>query len=366
MEDRSLRRRTDNDGIAEFRANKIYDGYDVYINHRVALKPHHSPHNIINPIKIKAKIICAANEVAILLGTFNGESFLKHQLRSIKCQSHKHWTIIASDDHSFDNTYKILCDYCHHKMMGKSHPFRLSKNVGFRQNFLALLCSPNIEAPYYAFCDQDDVWEKDKLERALNWLSKIDPEVPAIYCSRTLNIDENNNEIGESTEFQKPPSFANAMVQSLAGANTMVFNHAVKKLAVTAGTDVDIASHDWWLYLLVSGAGGVINYDSVPTVRYRQHGTNFIGANNSMLARLSRLHMLLKGQFKHWNDGHIASLERVEHLLTNENRAIFNSFKDTRTASWFGRILGIRQAGLYRQTLLGQIGLFFASILNKI
>jgi hypothetical protein len=55
--------------------------------------------------------------------------------------------------------------------------------------------------------------------------------------------------------FVFPPSFRNALVQSIAGGNTMVFNVALKRLIENAGP-LDVPSHDWWVYILVTGSGG--------------------------------------------------------------------------------------------------------------
>ncbi|HNR51690.1 MAG TPA: NAD(P)-dependent oxidoreductase, partial [Deltaproteobacteria bacterium] len=83
------------------------------------------------------------------------------------------------------------------------------------------------------------------------------------------------------------------------------------------------ASHDWWVYLLVSGAGGTVFYDSWPSVRYRQHGSNLVGGNVGSKARLRRFVKLLEGRFRSWNAMHCRALQEVEFLLTPENREIF-------------------------------------------
>jgi len=83
---------------------------------------------------------------------------------------------------------------------------------GFVANFLSLTCKASIEADYYAYSDQDDVWESDKLERAVRWLQTVPENIPALYCSRTRLVDAENNEIGLSPLFSKPPSFANALI----------------------------------------------------------------------------------------------------------------------------------------------------------
>ena len=117
---------------------------------------------------------------------------------------------------------------------------------------MSLLSDADIVGDFFACCDQDDVWWPDKLERALQWLHTVPEHVPAVYFSRTRNVDASGNIIGCSPLFRRPPNFRNALVQSIGGGNTMVFNRAARELLVAAGP-VDVASHDWWTYLLVSG-----------------------------------------------------------------------------------------------------------------
>jgi len=211
--------------------------------------------------------------IAILLCTMQGQSYLPEQLESILWQTYKFWTIWASDDGSSDGTHSILADY--QRRLGEG---RLSIHSGpaegFVANFLSLTCNAKISANYYAFADQDDVWEQDKLLRAVQWLGTIPVHTPALYCSRTCNVDVNNQCIGYSRLFLKRPSFANALVQSIGGGNTMVFNDAARNLLHAAGADVNVVAHDWWAYLVVSGHGGQVFYDARPNVRYRQHGAN--------------------------------------------------------------------------------------------
>jgi glycosyltransferase involved in cell wall biosynthesis len=236
---------------------------------------------------------------------------------------------------------------------------------GFAANFLRLSCARDIEADYFAFCDQDDIWEPDKLRRALAWLTQIDPRTPALYCSRTHLIDEHGNTVGYSPLFSKAPHFRNAIVQSIAGGNTMVFNAAARELLVKAGRDVDVPSHDWWLYILVTAMGGAVRYDCHPTVRYRVHNANAVGANHSLRARLTRIWLLLNGNLRTWTDKHVAALLPLLPDISPEGKRILLDFLNARRANAFRRLLHIYVLKIYRQTAMGNIGLFFAFLLRK-
>lgn len=308
-------------------------------------------------------VVSAGPCVAILLGCYNGAEHLEAQLESIAAQTYTNWVLLASDDGSADATRAILDRFrlCHgsERVHVRSGPQK-----GFLANFLAMACRPSFEAGFYAFCDQDDVWEPTRLERALGF---IEPSavVPALYCSRTRLVDDLDRVIGHSPEFRREPCFCNALVQSIAGGNTMVFNEAARQLLVAAGDQVEVASHDWWLYLLVSGAGGRVIYDAWPSVRYRQHGGNLIGGNVGWRARLTRLRRLFEGRFSRWNNMNCVALGECVELLTKENRAIFELFRRSRSDRLSARLCGIFRSRVHRQTTIGNIGMYVAVFIGK-
>lgn len=308
---------------------------------------------------------CDHPSIAILLCTMQGKSYLKEQLDSILHQSYRYWTLWVSDDGSNDGTHQILESYQSQLGMEKLS-IHSGPAEGFAANFLSLTCNASIIADYYAYADQDDVWEKNKLTRAVRWLKTVPAHVPALYCSRTCNVDINNQQIGFSRLFQKPPSFANALVQNIGGGNTMVFNEAARNLLRSAGFDVTVVAHDWWAYMVISGCGGRVFYDSQPSVRYRQHGANLIGANNSFADSLARVKLLLGGRFKIWNDTNIKALEGIRGKLTPENQIILDQYSRARHSSFFLRLLLLKRSGVYRQTLIGNLGFIAAAIFNKI
>jgi glycosyltransferase involved in cell wall biosynthesis len=305
------------------------------------------------------------SQVAVLLCTKQGEPHLAEQLDSIIGQSHPDWTIWASDDNSSDGTLDVLSTY--QKSLGTDR-LRIAKgpNQGYARNFLSLACNANISADFYAYSDQDDVWMPDKFKRALDWLNTVPAHVPDLYCGRTLVVDPVNQPVGLSPLFTKPPGFSNALVQSIAGGNTMVFNQAARALVLEAGGDMQVASHDWWTYLVVSACGGQVFYDPHPMVRYRQHAGNLIGSNQSWPARLVRTGMLLRGRFSDWNDMNNLALQRLSRYLTPDCRRQLDSFNQARVGGLIRRLKGIKQSGVYRQTKFGNFGLVAAAVLNKI
>lgn len=307
----------------------------------------------------------AARAVTIVMGTCQGQRFLKEQLDSLAAQTHRNWRLYASDDGSTDETHAIVQKFSV-GLRGRNEVVLVNgPGKGWVANYLVALCRAP-EADYYALCDQDDVWEPDKLERALLILEKLSRERPALYCSRTRVIDAAGRIIGLSPAFSRPPSFANALVQNIGGGNTMVMNHAARELLRAASPDIDTRAHDWWTYQLVSGAGGEVHYDVEPRLRYRQHGSNMIGENNSFRARCERIQLLFNGRFKQWTDNNIRALDRVRYLLTPENRTILDSFIELRRRPFPRNVAMLYRLGIYRQSWPGNISLIVATALKKL
>jgi glycosyltransferase involved in cell wall biosynthesis len=318
---------------------------------------------------IKENIYLESNQasplVAILLCTFNGERFLAEQLDSLEAQTHKNWVLVASDDGSRDATLDILLKYQANWPQGKM-VIRKGPQKGFCQNFLSLACDSEIKADYYAFCDQDDVWLPNKLKAALQTIiANQNIYVPFLYCGRTTYVTEQLKPHGMSPLFIFPPSFRNALVQSIAGGNTMVFNLAAKLLIEKAGPQ-NVPSHDWWTYLLISGAEGDIFYDPVPYLLYRQHDGALVGGNNSLSAKIERVRMLWQGRFHNWNSQNIVALKGAKHLLVKNHQEILKLFETLRAANLSDRFRLIEVCGLYRQTRRGTLSLFLAVLMKKI
>lgn len=302
--------------------------------------------------------------VAILMCTYNGERFLAKQLDSFLNQTHKNIVLWISDDGSTDRTLDIVKEY-----QGKfsKNQLKVVKGPGKGSviNFLSILCHPDLKADYYAFADQDDIWEKEKISTSLSKGNKFPKDTAVLYGSRTKTVDENGEEMGYSTIFSKAPCFKNALVQSIAGGNTMLMNNTAADIIRKAGP-LEVVSHDWWVYMLISGAGGEVIYDDYPSLLYRQHGNNQIGANTSWSARFKRLGLLLSGSFREWNNTNVNALLKVKYLLNKENQAILDKFENFRNGSLHHRVVGLWKLGIFRQTFLGNLALAFAIILKKI
>ena len=220
---------------------------------------------------------------------------------------------------------------------------------------------------YYAFCDQDDVWDSCHTLRAIKKIEKTSLNIPALYCSRTNLIDKQGIKIGKSKLFNKKPSFNNALVQSIAGGNTMVFNRLAFDLLEGVKSEKNfIPSHDWMLYLLVSGCGGFIHYDKRPSVNYRQHENNAIGSNLGIFNTLKRVNLIYNGAWTNWLDSNYKILKNTSEL-TQENLCYLESFQRLRKIdNIFIRLKEYSRSTIYRQTLFGRFSILVALIIKKL
>ena len=303
-------------------------------------------------------------KVAILMGCYNGAKYITEQLDSINSQEHTNWRLYVSDDGSLDGTLVILKHY--QDRWGADRLVILKgPRKGFCANFLSMACNQSIVADYFAFCDQDDVWLPGKLTAAINFLSEEDPAIPYVYGGRTIYVDASLKRLKYSADFVYPPSFRNAIVQNIAGGNTMVFNQAAKTLLTKVGV-VDVISHDWWLYILVTGSGGRLHFDSNSYIFYRQHPRALIGANTSLRSQFVRFIKLLSGEYKMWNDKHVLVLQSVSNYLNYENSKMLDEFTRLRGSKLKHRLRMLSICGIYRQGWQGEISLFIVAVLNKL
>lgn len=302
------------------------------------------------------------SRVAIMMGTYNGQAFIKQQLNSIKEQNFEGWFLWVSDDHSTDLTIDYINNFLNENE--GSGELLTGPGEGVNENFKSLILNEDILSEYYAFSDQDDIWEKSKLERAVEWLDTVPHEVPAFFCSRTELIDQNNNFIGYSPDFKKKPDFKNALIQNIASGNTMVFNHAAREL-LKSSLSGPVVIHDWSLYLVVTACGGQVFYDSVPSVFYRQHTLNVIGNSMGFRQRYRNYKLASQGRRQLWNDINISMLERIHPYLTAEAKKTLHLFRSIRQRYLFKRLLSFKESGVYHQQLIGTLTTFVHTLMNR-
>jgi glycosyltransferase involved in cell wall biosynthesis len=304
-------------------------------------------------------------KIAILMCSYNGEDYIEEQLLSIFNQTNKKWKLYISDDGSKDHTLQILEKY--QKALGKNKiKILFGPQHNFQENFLSLICNQKIKADLFFLCDQDDIWMPGRINYILRKIKNFDGKNPFLYCGRSTYINKNNSRvIGKSDLFKKKPSIENAIVQSIAGGNTMLFNEPLRQ-AVINNRPAKIVSHDWWLYILNELFDGKTYYDTRSTILYRQHSQSLIGGNVGIIAKIKRLRFLLEGKFKFYNDINHAALKKIMPKIRRDKRKVLLDFYSMREGSLVTRFRMINHIGLYRQTVDGNIALYLASLLKKI
>ena len=306
-------------------------------------------------------------QVAILLATYQGAKYLPAQLNSFSWQTYPHWQLWASDDGSHDNTLEILQHYqqaCSNQVVLRTGP-----NRGFAENFMHMVTDPTIQADYYAYSDQDDVWEPDKLMRAITMLRQFGSQQPALYCSRTSLINAHDRHLGYAHPRGKPGKFGNALVHNIASGNTMVFNNAARQLLLHTPQSSSLSYHDWWTYIVISCYGGSVYYDYEPTVRYRQHDNNVTGYRAGVQQHLQRLKYVIANQYKQAIDDYCQSLLTLINInnraVPPEHRALLTQFIEVRKAGLLRKLRYIPTAKIYHQDKIGNLGMYLLLILGK-
>jgi glycosyltransferase involved in cell wall biosynthesis len=304
--------------------------------------------------------------VAILMCTYNGQLFLKEQLDSIQTQDYQDWVLYVSDDGSTDQTLPILKSYQAHWGKDKLHILKGPKQ-GFQKNFMSLITNKKIHADFYMLCDQDDVWLPLKISTAIHHLQNQDQSRPQLYCGRTSYVDKKLKFIEHSELFLKPRSFQNAIVQSIAGGNTMAYNNTLKKIP-SLFPEVKIISHDWWLYILCELSNGQTFYDTDSYILYRQHERSLIGANMTWLAKIKRLYMLLSGNFIRYNNFHFEAFKAapLKKIANPKYIQLMYCFFSNRHKNIITRVYMIKKLGLYRQGRYGMIALYLAAFFKRL
>lgn len=219
---------------------------------------------------------------AVLLATYNGEAYLNEQLDSLFQQTVSDFVIYVHDDGSNDGTLDILKKYQGNNpgriVLLEGAPLKSAK-----ANFLWML--EQVEADYYLFCDQDDVWFENKIEKELSIIQQISNDVACVF-SDMMVVDKDLSKISESfiRYIGRNPyniAYTQILIDNPAAGCTMCISRGLRD-AVIAVDKVDlnnIPMHDAYI-LEIAALTGEIQVIDEPLVYYRQTGNNTMGAKN--------------------------------------------------------------------------------------
>ncbi|MCD7789959.1 MAG: glycosyltransferase family 2 protein [Bacteroides thetaiotaomicron] len=219
-------------------------------------------------------------KVCVLVSTYNGEKFIKEQLDSLLSQEEICLSIVVRDDGSSDKTLSILQTY---STQDSRISYYQGSNIGPTGSFFELVDNAP-ESDYYAYSDQDDVWDKNKLKIAVDLLEKEESMKPNLYYSNLRVVNE------EMTFFRNSHSVPlvqnkkyGCLVENMSTGCTTVFNaktrNYIQKLISCGGYDKNYyLMHDAWTYIICKIFGNVV-YDFNPHISYRQHENNVVGTS---------------------------------------------------------------------------------------
>ena len=219
-------------------------------------------------------------KVAILMATYNGERFISKQIDSILRQTYKNFHIIISDDCSTDNTYSIIMDY--RRKDNRIMTPLINKNHGPFLNYYHLLkyCKENVINGYdvYFLCDQDDIWEDDKVEKEVEKLYKTCvSDVPAAIYTDLNIIGEDDLPIGKKLSdmynIQINNQYDYFLNQVNAWGNTIAFNRQLLDLVQVSDYMKNDLSHDHYIMFYACTYGKVLYLEEALT-NYRRYGGN--------------------------------------------------------------------------------------------
>lgn len=216
-------------------------------------------------------------KVTVIMSTYNGHKYIKEQLDSLIKQKDVLINLFIRDDGSSDDTVSIVKSYAE-----KFNDLKViqEKNIGATASFhraARLALNVGEETDYYAFCDQDDIWQEKKLITAINIISKKDGNKPNLYFSNLMMMNNNgelqglllNNDLVSDSRY-------NALAAIYTYGCTCVFNRTALEKFCCLDEKLNYIYHDNWLYSICSFLGNVW-YDSESYLLYRQTGENVSG-----------------------------------------------------------------------------------------
>lgn len=252
-------------------------------------------------------------EVLVLLSSYNGEKYIKEQIDSILSQQDVAVKLFIRDDGSTDATPNILKEY--EKISNCVVVF--GDNIGAANSFSWLIHNAPASS-YYAFSDQDDIWDRDKLSTAI---STIESTGSTLYHGLAGRVDKNLNKIKDNT-YTPVDSFGGSLFESATGC-TMVFTEALMGKLKRYHPRY-ISMHDAWVYRVCYALGHSVYYDSNSHMKYRQHENNVSGGQMSYRQKIAKIQ---KNRGAKYN---VAQSIKAccWHDMPEQNRIILQTFLD--------------------------------------
>ena len=250
------------------------------------------------------------SNIAILLATYNGALYLREQIDSLLCQTFTGWHLYIHDDGSTDGTKDIIESYV------QAHPMKVTlldypRQGGACRNFFSMLEA--VDAPYYIFCDQDDVWLPEKMEKTFGRMQALErqfPEKPVIVHSDLMLVNESLHTLDTSfirnqqIKIEAIKTFEDYAATNTVTGCTMLFNEMTKQ-CIKRPYEKAIM-HDAWICLSVASQQGIIDFIDEPLTKYRQHSDNTLGARDmsqqTVMHKLKHIRRQISDDVRHYQE----------------------------------------------------------------
>lgn len=300
-------------------------------------------------------------KVSILLSTYNGEKYLKAQLKSLTEQKYDNLEIIIRDDGSTDSTREILRDFSKNYI---NLILYFEENIGVKRSFFRLMELAKGRSDYYAFCDQDDVWDPDKILKAVESLESLESEV-RLYCSALNLVDEDLNFIKKTKNLKADKR--NAMIQNIVTGCTSIISNKLLEISLTnLPEETKIEMHDSWLYL-IGVFFGEVYFDSNSYILYRQHSSNEVGMPSNRIQILKNSYFGLKNEYKY--KIHTKQLQEFYKIycktLNNSDKKLIETFLYNKT-SMMRRFKILKKTKVFKQSKIKTLGFRIMFVLNLV
>lgn len=299
--------------------------------------------------------------VNVLLATYNGSRFVAAQIDSILQQSYKDLRLIIRDDGSTDTTPDILDTFV------KKNPSRIllmprGRQLGVKGNFSELM--QHADGEYIAFADQDDVWDRDKIRLTLEKMKQLEVETskstPLLVHTDLRVVDEDLSVLSPSfwkyinVKPSRGHTLNRLLAQNVVTGCTMMMNRALLKLACPIPEQA--VMHDWWI-ALVAAALGKVDALPYPTMLYRQHANNTVGAKKFWSFDYFKDGFSLLRQPELFKCSQVKELlNRYELQLTAEQKKMLQAYLELPQSSWLRKASLITRHGFFKHGALKNLG----------
>lgn len=228
------------------------------------------------------------------MAAYNGAAYIGEQIDSILRQTDTSWHLTLSDDGSTDGTDAIIDQYV------RQYPDRVQRVYsgrrfgGAKDHFFWM--TENCEADYIAYCDDDDTWRTDKLDKLRKAMRDAEVRLGSVtpilvFSDQTVTDDKLNMLAPSLMRYQKQYferfDYRSILMQNVVTGGAMMVNRALAKLALQCADTSQVIMHDWWMAAVAARFGEIVYIDE-PLGAYRQHGSNSVGAKNVGSAAYAR------------------------------------------------------------------------------